>query len=95
MSHRKVAFFRLVFWYCPFGKRHSSSTVRESECERASVRECGRAKRPKTFKLKTLDSPLQQAGSATMTFGAAKLLSLKLCSLLQCNKTPPICYKTP
>ena len=35
MSHRKVAFFRLVFWYCPFGKRHSSSTVRESECERA------------------------------------------------------------
>jgi uncharacterized ParB-like nuclease family protein len=30
MSHRKVAFFRLVFLYYAFGKRHSSLTVRES-----------------------------------------------------------------
>ena len=90
---------RLLYrcWYCPFGKRHSSSTVRESECECARARASARAAtNPKLLRLELFYFSNGQARLLWLfPTHMAKLLSLELSAiLLQCNKTPPICYKS-
>ena len=70
-----------MFTYCPFGKRHSSLTVRESERACARTRARASPATEKLVSLKLSDFPLLQAGGATMTSGAGDGKTFKLKTL--------------